>query len=85
MPSGFKQDLSIGKNLRKLRKQAGFTLAAASAQLELMGFSMTPEIMAKMEQGRYSIKIGVLIALKRIYHVNSFDAFFEDLDLKEIL
>lgn len=84
MSSALKQDISIGKNLQRLRKQAGLTQAAVSIQLELMGFSMTPEIMAKIEQGRYSVKISVLLALKRIYHVDSFDAFFEGLELEEL-
>lgn len=79
MTNGLKQDISIGKNLRNLRKQAGFTQKKASAELELMGLSITPEIMAKMEQGRYSIKISVLLALKQIYQVDSLDAFFEGL------
>ncbi len=81
MTSGLKQDISIGKNLQLLRKEAGFTQEQASAQLELMGLPMTPEIMAKIEQGRYSVKISVLLALKQIYRVDSFDIFFKGLSL----
>ena len=79
MSNGLKQDISIGDNLQRLRKQAGLTQAQASAKLELLGLSMTPEIYAKIEQGRYSIKISVLLALKEIYRTDSFDAFFEGL------
>ncbi len=79
MANGLKQDISIGKNLQHLRKKAGLTQLKVSSELELMGFPMTPEIMAKMEQGRYSIKISVLLALKQIYQVDSLDAFFEGL------
>lgn len=79
MSNGLKQDVSIGGNLQRLRKQAGLTQAQASAKLELLGLSMTPEIYAKIEQGRYSIKISVLLALKEIYRADSFDAFFEGL------
>jgi len=81
MSNGLKQDISIGKNLRLLRKQANLTQEQVSAKLELMGLPMTSEIYAKMEQGRYSVKISVLLALKRIYHVDSFDIFFEGLSL----
>lgn len=81
MANGLKQDISIGKNLQFLRKKAGFTQEQVSVKLELMGLSMTPEIFAKIEQGRYSIKISVLLALKQIYNVRSFDAFFEGLSL----
>ena len=79
MANGLKQDIAIGKNLQHLRKKAGLTQLKVSSELELMGFPMTPEIMAKMEQGRYSIKISVLLALKQIYQVDSLDAFFEGL------
>ena len=37
--------------------------------------------MAKIEQGRYSIRVSVLLALKEIYGVNSLDGFFKDLHL----
>ncbi|MFQ9871638.1 MAG: hypothetical protein ACLRVT_00950 [Oscillospiraceae bacterium] len=49
--------------------------------MELLGLPMSPEIYAKMEQGRYSVKISVLLALKQLYQVESFDAFFEHLTL----
>jgi len=81
MSNGLKQDISIGKNLQFLRKHAGLTQAQVSAKLELMGLPITPEIFAKIEQGRYSVKISVLLALKQIYHVDTFDAFFEGLSL----
>lgn len=81
MSNGLKQDISLGKNLRRLRKQVGYTQGQVSAKLELMGLPMTCEIFAKMEQGRYSIKISVLLALKEIYRADSFDAFFEGLPL----
>jgi len=53
------------------------TQEQVSAQLQIMGISISTDILAKMEQGRYSIKISVLIALKQIYNVDSYDAFFD--------
>ena len=79
MSNGLKQDISIGGNLKRLRKQAGLTQEQVSAKLELMGLYMTPEIYAKIEQGRYSIKVSVLMALKKIYSAESYDVFFEGL------
>lgn len=79
MSNGLKQDISIGGNLQKLRRQAGLTQQQVSARLELLGLYMTPEIFAKMEQGRYSVKISVLLVLKEIYRADSFDVFFEGL------
>ena len=77
MSNGLKQDISIGKNLKQLRKNAHLTQEQVSAQLQIMGISISTDILAKMEQGRYSIKITVLAALKQIYNVDSYDAFFE--------
>ena len=81
MSNNLKQDLSIGQNLKALRKKANLTQRDASAQLELLGVPMTEDILAKMEQGKYSVRISVLIALKQIYGIHSFDAFFEGLRL----
>ena len=44
-----KQDISIGKNLKKYRKLAGLTQGEAAAQMEVMGLPVTADILAKME------------------------------------
>lgn len=72
-----KQDISIGRNLKKYRKLAGLTQGEAAAQMEVMGMPVTADILAKMEQGKYSIRISVLKAMKQIYRMDSYDAFFE--------
>lgn len=79
MSNGLKQDISIGPNLKALRRKAGLSQREASARVELLKIPMTEDILAKMEQGKYSVKISVLLALKQIYGVNTFDAFFEGL------
>ena len=78
MSSNLKQDISIGKNLKRLRKGAGLTQDQASAQV--MGLPVTVDILSKMEQGRYSVRISVLSAMKKIYRVKTFDEFFRDLE-----
>lgn len=80
MVDTLRQDYSIGMNLKKLRKEARLTQRQVAAQLEVMEMPITEDILAKMEQGKYGIKIGVLVALKRIYGVKSYDAFFEGLE-----
>lgn len=77
MSSNLKQDISIGKNLKKLRKDAHLTQEQVAAQLQVRGIAISPDILAKIEQGRYSIRISVLNELKSIYHVDSFDRFFD--------
>ena len=48
----------------------------AAAQLELMGISMSREIISQMESGHHNIRISVLLAFKQVYEVDSFDDFF---------
>lgn len=79
MSSSLKQDISIGENLRRLRKNAGLSQEKVAAELELMGHSVSREMISQMELGRYSVKIGVLLALKQLYNVSTFDDFFKDL------
>lgn len=77
MSTNLKQDISISQNLKVLRKYAGLTQEQAAAQLEIEGIPITSDILAKMEQGKYSIRISALLALKQIYKVESFDDFFK--------
>lgn len=80
MAERLKQDLSIGENLRRLRKQAGLSQEQVAAKLQLMGISVSREMLSQMELGHYNIRVTVLLALKQIYHA-SFDDFFEGLSL----
>lgn len=79
MSTNLKQDISIGKNLKSIRKKHGLTQNQVSAQLEVRGLPISPDILAKMEQGKYSIRVSVLLALKQIYKLESFDEFFKDI------
>ena len=72
-----KQDLSIGPNLKRLRKAAGLTQAQAAAQLEVRGLDVSREMYAQMEAGTYNIRVSILKALKEIYRLDSYDAFFQ--------
>lgn len=74
----WKQDLSMGSNLKAFRKKAGLTQAQA-AQLEVRGLPISADILAKMEQGKYSIRLSVLKALKEIYKAGSYDDFFQEM------
>lgn len=80
MSDKIKQDISIGENLKALRKQAKLSQEQVASQLQVRQLPVSREILSQMEQGRYSIRVSVLLALKEIYHVDSFDAFFENLN-----
>lgn len=82
MADKLKQDISIGENLRRLRKEAGFSQENLAARLQILGLPVSREIISQMELGRYSVRVSVLLALKDLYHV-SFDEFFAGLSLKE--
>ena len=73
-----KQDLSIGGNLKALRKRAHLSQEQVSGMLQLQGLSVSREMLSQMELGHYNIRISVLIALRNIYQA-SIEEFFEGL------
>lgn len=75
------QDLSIGENLRTLRKNARLSQEEAAARLQIMGVLISREIVSQMELGKHNIKVSVLLAMKEIYNVSSFDEFFVGITL----
>ena len=79
MSEKLKQDVSIGKNLKFLRKKSKLSQEKAAVKLQLMGINISREIISQMELGKYSIRVSVLMAMKSIYKVQSFDEFFDDL------
>lgn len=81
MSERIKQDLSIGSNLQRLRKKAGLSQEEVAAKLQLMGISVSREMISQMELGHYNIRVTILLALKEIYNA-TFDDFFDGLSLK---
>ncbi len=71
-------DIGMGKNLRRLRKNAGLTQEQVAAKLQLRGISVSREMLSQMERDRYNIKVSILLALKEIYRA-SFEDIFKDL------
>lgn len=63
-------DISIGKNIRKLRKTANLTQEQVVAQLQLRNLSTTRSIYSQIEAGTYNIKVSELIALTEIFHTD---------------
>ena len=73
-----KQDISIGDNLRNLRKRMGLSQEKVAGLLELRGLSVSREMLSQMELGRDNIRVSVLLALKDIYNA-TFEEIFENL------
>ncbi len=81
MPSVINQDISIGPNLKALRQRSGLSQEDVAVQLQIMGFTMSREIISQMELGRHNIRVSVLLALKQLYNA-TFDEIFADISLK---
>lgn len=79
MSKKIKQDLSIGENLRRLRQTAGYTQEQVVAKLQTQGIDISREMLSQMENGRYSIRISILVVLKTLYNISTYDEFFEGL------
>ena len=71
-------DVGIGKNLKRLRKNAGLTQEQAATKLQLLGRSVSRERLSQMEGDEYNIRVSILLALKEIYKA-PLDEFFKDL------
>lgn len=74
----FLQDVSIGKNLCRLRKQANYSQEELVSKLHLLGSNMSRSTYSKIELGTRNIRISDFIALKMIYNVD-YSVFFEGL------
>lgn len=77
MEQKLRRNTTLGDNLRRLRKAGGLTQAMAVAQLQLLGFDISREILSQTENGRYNVPVSLLKALKQIYKVPSYDDFFQ--------
>ena len=74
-----RQDLTIGKNLKELRKKARLSQDDVAAQLQILGCTTTRSTYSKMETGGYSIRVSELIALRKVFKCR-FDHFFNGLE-----
>ena len=70
-----KQDLSIGHNLKALRKTNKLTQEKVALKMQLYGCATTRDIYAQMEVGTYNIRISELLVLKEIFHCEFADFF----------
>ena len=75
MAQGLNQDISIGENLRTLRRRAGLSQEQVAAQLQIRGINISREIISQMERGDHNIRISVLLALRDLYQTDIADFF----------
>ena len=72
-------DLSISKNIVRLRKSAKMTQDGTAARLQLMGVNISRSRLSMIELGRLNVPVSMLVALKTIFKCEYSD-FFEGLD-----
>ena len=81
MVQKIKQDISLGSNIRLLRKQSHLTQEQVVARLQLQGIEISRSSYSQIECGTYNIRVSELIALAELFHVD-FNAFFMNLQNK---
>lgn len=75
-------DLSIGQNLKALRKRNDLTQEQVAIQLQLRNLPTTRSSYSQIEAGTYNIRISELITLTEIFHVD-FNTIFDGLTYNE--
>lgn len=82
MSQKIKTDVTLGRNLRRIRKSRKLTQEQVVAKMQLLGFDISRSIYSQIECGTYNIKVTELIALKQIYDVK-FEDFFMNISLPD--
>lgn len=80
MSQKIKQDLQIGSNIRRLRKQSSLTQEQVVTHLQLHGIEISRSSYSQIECGTYNIRVSELVALSDLFQVD-FNAFFENITL----
>lgn len=75
-------DLSIGQNLKALKKRNDLTQEQVAIQLQLRNLPTTRSSYSQIEAGTYNIRISELIALAEIFHID-FNTIFDGLTYDE--
>lgn len=79
MEQKLRRDRNMGDNLRKLRKQNGFSQEKLCDELQRRFCDIGRSTYQKYENGELNIRISVIIELKKLYNC-TYDDFFEGLD-----
>lgn len=84
MPQKIKQDIPIGRNIRRCRKEAGLTQQQVVDILkDKYQISISHTAYSQIETGEGNIKIAVLVALSSIFSVD-FDTLFQNAVRKQV-
>lgn len=70
MSQKIKSNITLGHNLRKLRKERKITQEQMVARMQLLGINISRSIYSQIECGTYNIKVTELATLKTILDVD---------------
>ncbi len=66
MSQKIRQDISIGKRIRQLRKELHLTQEDVVLKMQLQGCDISRSIYSQIECGTYNIRVSELLILSRI-------------------
>lgn len=70
MNEKIRQDISLGSNIRALRRKAHLTQEQVVAKMDERGLACSRSIYSQMECGRYNIRVSELAAFREIFGVD---------------
>ena len=70
MEQKIKRDISLGKNIKRLRLSCGLTQEQTTARMQVLGCTLSRGAYAKLEAGIQNIRVEELLALKEIFTRN---------------
>lgn len=76
MSQKIKQDISIGDNIRILRRNAHLTQEQVVTYLQLQGLDTSRSSYSQIECGTYNIRVSELFALSKLFQVD-FNTIFQ--------
>ncbi len=78
MTQKIRHDITLGSNIRRLRRQSHLTQEQVVAQLQLQGIDISRSTYSQIECGTYNVRLSELAALARLFGTD-YNSFFESL------
>lgn len=76
------QNVSLGKNIQRIRKSKGLSQDAVATEMQLRGRSISRSHYANIEQGIRNLFVTDLVLLHEIFGV-SYDEFFQGIQFEK--
>ena len=73
-----KHNVVIAFNLKEFRKNKKWTQYEVSDELYKRGYKISRDSYAQLETGTRNIPVGLLVKLRELYDIDSYDEFFLD-------